>query len=135
MIPMRMKNTSGAILLAMLLTGISASAAAAEIASFSQTAFDQLKAEGKPVVVDIHATWCPVCKQQSKIIKSLSADPKFQDLTILKVDFDDQKAAVRQFSVSSQSTLIAFNKGEEVARTIGDTRLEGIEALLAKAVK
>lgn len=48
---------------------------AGEIKPFSQVGFDALSAAGKPVVLDISATWCPTCKAQKPIIDSLMKQP------------------------------------------------------------
>ncbi|MCT4706588.1 thioredoxin family protein [Enterobacteriaceae bacterium H11S18] len=122
-------------LMGITLTAVSGLASAAGIMPFTQNTYDTLMSEGKPVIVDVHATWCPVCKQQGNIIEPLVKQPKYQQLTILKLDFDAQKTELRQFNVSTQSTLIAFNKGKEVNRTIGDTSPTGITALFDKVAE
>lgn len=110
-------------------------AAAAEPQPFTQAAFDQLTHDGKPVVVDVFATWCPTCKAQKPIIDALSRQPAYQQVAVLKVDFDTDKTVLRQFRVGMQSTLIAFKGGHETARSVGDTTPAGIEGLFKKAVR
>ncbi len=109
--------------------------AAAEPRKFSQATFDQLAREGKPVVVDVSATWCPTCKAQKPIIDGLLRQPAYQGVTLLAVDFDADKPVLRQFKVSAQSTLVAFKGGKEVARSVGDTTPEGIEGLFKQALR
>ncbi len=110
-------------------------ALAAEPRKYSQAAFDQLAREGKPVVVDVSATWCPTCKAQKPIIDALLRQPAYQGVTLLAVDFDADKPVLRQFKVSAQSTLMAFKGGKEVARSVGDTTPEGIEGLFKQALR
>lgn len=107
---------------------------AAEPQPFSQQSFDALARDGKPVVVDVSATWCPTCKAQKPIIDKLAAQPAYKDVAVLAVDFDADKAVLKQFKVTSQSTLIAFKSGQEKGRSVGDTRPTGIEALFKKAI-
>lgn len=109
-------------------------AMAADPKPFSQQAFDQLTHEGKPVVVDVAAPWCPTCRAQKPIIEKLSQQAAYKDVAVLTVNFDEDKAALKSFKVSSQSTLIAFKSGKEAARTVGDTTPAGIEALFKKAL-
>jgi thioredoxin 1 len=101
---------------------------------FTQQAFDAARAAGKPVLVDITASWCPTCKAQRPIIERLSADPRFADLVVLEVDFDSQKDVVRAFKARAQSTLIVFRDTAETGRSVGDTDPAAIEALLATAI-
>jgi thiol-disulfide isomerase/thioredoxin len=108
-------------------------AAAAQPVPYSQQAFDQMAREGKAVVVDVAATWCPTCRAQKPIIETLSRQAAYAGVAVLTVDFDTDKPLLRQFKVAQQSTLIAFRGGREVARSVGDTRPEGIESLFGKA--
>lgn len=100
--------------------------------AFSQKEFDNLNKLGKPVFIHIHATWCPVCKAQDTALSKLMGASQFKNVTFLEVDFDSQKKVVSELRASSQSTLIAFKHGQEVARLIGETKPASIEALIKK---
>ncbi len=110
-------------------------AAAAEPRPYTQQEFDRLAHDGKPVLVDVAATWCPTCKAQKPIVEGLATGPTYKDVAVLTVDFDADKPLLRQFRVSSQSTLIAFKGGREVGRSVGDTTPAGIEDLFKKATQ
>lgn len=111
-----------------------ASAAFAGGQAFDQAAFDALQKQGKPVLVEIHADWCPTCKTQEPILSDLLKTPELSGLTALRVDFDKQKNVVKSFKVQYQSTLIVFKGGREVGRSTGDTKKDSIAALLKKAL-
>ena len=102
--------------------------------TFTPDALAAAQAANKSILVDISATWCPTCKAQAPIIQKLSADDKFKDLVILRVDFDSQKDVVRALGANSQSTLICFKGAKETARSVGDTDPASIETLLATAL-
>jgi len=106
---------------------------AAETA-FDKASFDKLQKEGKPILVSIHADWCPTCKAQEPIVADLLKTPELGGITALRVDFDKQKSDVKRFKAQYQSTLIVFKGGKEVGRSTGDTNRESIAALLKKAV-
>jgi thioredoxin-like negative regulator of GroEL len=101
---------------------------------FDAQSFTQAQKEGRPILVDITASWCPVCAAQKPIIEHLAAQPDFRSLVIFRVDFDAQKDVVRRFHASSQSTLIAFKGKEEAARSVGDTDEASIKKLLRSAI-
>lgn len=107
-------------------------ASAAAPKPFTAQEFDRLAHEGKPVIVDVAASWCPTCKAQKPIIDSLASQPAYQGVAVLTVDFDTEKAVLRQFKVGTQSTLIAFKGGKEAGRSVGDTTPAGIEGLFKK---
>src|SRR5579859_2543489 len=107
---------------------------ASTAAPFSMEAFKAAQASGSPILVEIHAWWCPVCKAQGPILDQLTAQPKFKDLKIFRVDFDGMKPVVQQFGAQMQSTLIVFKGSSEKGRSVGDTKEASIEALLNKSL-
>jgi len=102
--------------------------------AFDETAFTEAQKAGKPILVAIHASWCPTCKAPAPILSDLMADPKFKDLAYFRVDFDSQKDVVRRLGARMQSTLIAFNGAQETGRSVGDTDRASIAALLNKTL-
>jgi thiol-disulfide isomerase/thioredoxin len=109
-------------------------ASAAEWKTFDAAAFAQAQKEGKPILVDIFAVWCPVCRAQNPILTQLTREPKFDNMVVFKVDYDEQKADVRALKATSQSTLIVYNGETEKGRSVGDTNQASIAALLDKAL-
>lgn len=102
--------------------------------SFDQAAFDAALAEGRPVLVEISAPWCPVCRAQKAILADLFAQERFADMLLLEVDFDSRKDVVRALGAQKQRTLIVYGAGAEIGRSVGDSNPESVEALLAKAL-
>lgn len=109
-------------------------ASAAEWQPFSAAAFAEAQKEGKSILVDIFAPWCPVCRAQNPILVQLTREPQFDSLVVFKVDFDNQKDDVRALKASSQSTLIVYKGETEKGRTVGDTNEESIMALVNSAL-
>ncbi len=124
---------TAAVAVTVALAGLHA-AWAIETATYSDAAFKAAQAAGQPILIEIHAGWCPTCKAQKPIIDKLAADPKFKDLKIFRVDFDDMKPVVKAFGAQRQSTLIAFKGPTETARSVGDTKEASIAALLDKSL-
>lgn len=111
-----------------------ASAWANSAVPFSAEAFKAAQASGSPILVEIHADWCPTCKAQNPILDKLTSNTKFKDLKVFRVDFDAMKPVVKQFGAQMQSTLIAFKGTAEQGRSVGDTKEASIEALLDKSL-
>jgi thiol-disulfide isomerase/thioredoxin len=101
---------------------------------FNAQAFADAQKAGKPILIAIHASWCPTCKAQAPILNELSNDPKFKNLAYFVIDFDSQKDLVRRFGARVQSTLIAFKGDKEQGRSAGDTNRASIAALLNKTL-
>ena len=122
------------IVAALAATGLSTSAWADATIPYSPEAFKAAQAAGSPILIEIHADWCPTCKAQKPIVDQLTAAPKFKDLKIFRVDFDAQKPVVKQFKAQMQSTLIVFKGATEEGRSVGDTREASIADLLNKSL-
>lgn len=108
--------------------------AATDHVAYTPAAFADAQKAGKPILVEIHASWCSVCAAQAPILGELLATPKFKNMVVFRVDFDSQKDAVKAFGARSQSTLIVYKGKTEEGRSVGDTAKSSIEALLSKGV-
>ena len=122
-----------------LLTGMAGLAAPSVCAApapkpFDKAAFDASLAAGGPVIVHVSAPWCVICRAQHPILDRLRDQPRFKDFELYEVDFDNDKASVRTVGARLQSTLIVYNRGKEIARTVGDREEGWIEDLLEKAL-
>ncbi|NJO23580.1 MAG: thioredoxin family protein [Sphingomonadales bacterium] len=131
---MRLPFIASALVLAVLVA-VAVPAAALEKRKYDDAAFKVAQSGGKSILVDISATWCPVCKAQHKVLDSLAKRPEFADIVVFEVDFDTQKDAVKAFNARQQSTLIAFKGAREIKRVVGETATESIEGLLKTTLK
>ncbi|MBK7900476.1 MAG: thioredoxin family protein [Azonexus sp.] len=102
--------------------------------AYDQARFDTLQKEGKPVLVFIHADWCPICKAQDKVLDELLPTPEMKALTVLRVDYDKQKNALRAHKATMQSTLVLYRGGKEIGRLTGETRKDQVAAFLKQAL-
>lgn len=102
--------------------------------AFTQAAFEAAQNAGKPILLHVHADWCPVCKAQQPTLASIASDAKLKDVMQFTIDFDNQKDVVRRFNVRGQSTLIAFKGKTEVGRSQGATDPAAIRALAEKSL-
>lgn len=121
--------TTGAALVA-----IAQPASAAERQPFSAAAFAAAQAAGRPILIEVHADWCPTCHAQRQHVEAVADDPRMREAVLFTVDFDNQRSALRLLRVRSQSTLIAFRGREERGRAIGITDPAAIRDLLMRAL-
>ncbi|QPC93859.1 thioredoxin family protein [Mesorhizobium sp. INR15] len=105
-------------------------ALAADHQTYTQQAFDAAQKAGKPILVEITASWCPTCKAQKKVLGQLLPMAEHADLAVFEVDFDSQKDIVRAFGAQMQSTLITYKGTKEVGRLVGVTQADSIKQLL-----
>jgi thioredoxin 1 len=100
--------------------------------AYNKSAFDRAVSAG-PVVVHVHADWCPVCKRQQPILQQLSQGGQLNGVQTFTANFDSDKAFNQANRVASQSTILVFKGGREVARAAGTTDATAIAALVAQA--
>lgn len=113
----------------------SALALATGFAPYKKAAFDAALKGTKPVLVHVHAGWCPVCTKQELVFNELSGTADFKKLTAFTADFDKETDFKKAHGVNNQSVLLVFRGGKEVARSGGVTDKTKIAEFIAAAVK
>lgn len=116
---------------ALLFAGLPAQAA--EKVAYDKQVLAAAEAAGKPILIAVHAPWCPVCRKQGPIIDKLAVTPEFKDLVVLVVDFDSQKDVLKTWNVQKQGTLIVLHGKQERDRATGIVDEWAIVDLLRKA--
>ncbi|SIR99340.1 thioredoxin [Williamsia sterculiae] len=78
---------------------------------------DVLQSE-KPVLVDFWATWCHPCKIVAPVLEEIAGSHGDQ-LTIAKVDVDQNPGVARDFQIMSIPTMILFQGGKPTKTIVG----------------
>ena len=107
---------------------------AAEFKEFDASALAVAQAEGRPVLLDVSAWWCPVCASQNSTIKQTVGAAAYTKLIIFHIDYDRQEAVWKGYGVVKQATLIGFKGKREVGRLEFVTDKSQIKSLLDTVV-
>ena len=82
----------------------------------NQNNFNNAIASGT-ALVDFYADWCGPCRMVSPIVDDI-ADER-PDITVGKVNVDEENSLATKYGVMSIPTLIVFKDGKEKTRIVG----------------
>ena len=96
--------------------------------------YDELLAQGKPMVIDFWATWCGPCRKVGPTIQEL-ADQYEGQAIIGKVNIEeDADGLVADFGIRNVPTILYIKGGEVVDKVVGaapkSTLEEKLKAIL-----
>jgi thioredoxin 1 len=79
--------------------------------------FDDILSEDGILLVDFWAAWCGPCKMFSPILDQIAEEN--DDITIGKVNIDEESELAESFDIMSIPTLLVFKDGELCNKSIG----------------
>jgi len=112
-----------------------APAEAALVQPFSTAAFEAAQKQGRPILVDVYADWCPVCRAQHEVLSRVLPGQEFKNLVVFRLNFDTQKQAWSKLGVQRQSTLILFRGRKEIGRSVAATDSASMKQLLSASLR
>ncbi len=97
--------------------------------TFNKNNFEEevLKSD-KPVLVDFWASWCGPCRMFAPIIDTV-AEEYPDEVKVGKINVDEENELAQQYRVASIPTLIMFQNGEAMKRSVGVISKEDIVAM------
>ena len=84
----------------------------------TDAAFNDLINGDKPVLVDFWAEWCGPCRMVGPIVEEIAGEYPEQ-LTIAKLNVDENPQTAMTYDVMSIPTMIVYQDGVEKKRIVG----------------
>ncbi len=98
------------------------------VITLTNSNFDEVIASStQPVLVDFWATWCGPCRMVSPIVDEIAEE---EDVTVGKVNVDEEPELAQRFAVMSIPTLLVFEGGKLVNKSVGAKPKDDILDLL-----
>ena len=86
--------------------------------NYNTKEFKELLEKEGLVLVDFYATWCGPCKMMTPVLEELAEELK-DDVTIAKIDVDEESELAGEYRISSIPTLVLLKNGKPVDSAIG----------------
>ena len=80
-----------------------------------------------PVLVDFWAEWCGPCKMVAPILEQIASE---RDITIAKVNTDQNRNTPGRFGVRGIPTLVLFNEGQVADQRTGAASKPNLDSWL-----
>ena len=78
---------------------------------------DEVLNNNKKVLVDVWAPWCGPCRMLGPIVEKVASDT--EGLTTIKINLDDNEEVAVRYGIEAIPTLLVFENGELVNRSLG----------------
>ncbi len=85
--------------------------------TINETQFRRMRTEGKPLLVDYWAPWCTYCRRIAPAYDRI-AEQFAAELTVAKVNIDDEPLLARQEAIEVIPTLVLYRDGKALGSLV-----------------
>jgi thioredoxin 1 len=87
----------------------------------------------KPVLVDFWAEWCGPCKMFGPVLEQLSKNMDGK-VKLARLNVDENQDIAMKYGIKSIPSLVLFNEGQEIGRTVGAAPKETYQRFIEQSL-
>lgn len=84
---------------------------------YTKEAFEKSQEKNEKIMLQVYASWCPVCKNEDKVFNNVKGEEVFKQVTYYQANFDTEAQLKKDFNIKNPGTVVLFEGKKEVART------------------
>ena len=100
--------------------------------NFSIEIFENVKAEGKTIVINSYNVSCTTCAKQTKILDQ--AQKEFKEIIFFSYDQNKYGDIAKKLDIDFWTTIVIYKGNDEVARVVGQTDKKIIYSAIKKGI-
>lgn len=98
------------------------------IVTITSENYSEVTGSDKTVLLDFWASWCGPCQMISPIVEEVAQER--EDITVGKINVDEQMGLAQEFGISSIPTLVVIKNSEVINKSVGLISKDEILSLL-----
>lgn len=98
------------------------------IVTITSENYSEITGSDKTVLLDFWASWCGPCQMISPIVEEIAQER--EDITVGKINVDEQMELAQEFGISSIPTLVVIKNSEVINKSVGLISKDEILSLL-----
>lgn len=83
---------------------------------YTKEAFEKSQEKNERILLQVYASWCPVCKNEDKVFANVKNQGLLNNVTYFQANFDTEKLLKNDFKVKNPGTVILFEGKKEIRR-------------------
>ena len=100
--------------------------------NFSMEIFENVKAEGKTIVINSYNVFCTTCSRQIKVLDQ--AQKEFKEIIFFSYDQNKNEDIAKKLNIDVWTTIVVYKGNNEVTRIIGQTNKKIIYSAIKKGI-